>query len=75
MTEPIPTPRIGKTARNEMRKAIATTANALSIAMLLTTGLQPAFSGKPIGASGIIGMAAFVALQGVGHYVLRRVED
>jgi len=76
MTAPIPpAPRVGKAARNEKRKALATTGNALSITMLVTTSLQPAFSGKPAGVSGAIGLAAFVALQGLTHYVLRKVED
>ena len=76
MTEPAsPAPRVGKAARNEKRKALATTGNALSIAMLVTASLQPALSGKSIGASGAVGLAAFVALQGLAHYILRKVED
>jgi hypothetical protein len=54
---------------------LATTGNALSIAMLVTASLQPAFSGRPVGASGAVALAAFVALQGPAHYVLRKVED
>jgi hypothetical protein len=70
-----PAPRVRKAARNEKRKALATTGNALSIAMLVTASLQPAFSGKTVGVSGAIGLAAFVALQGLAHYILRKVED
>ena len=76
MTNPDPpAPRVGKAARNERRKAIATTGNALSITMLVTASLQPAFSGKPVGVGAAMGLAAFVALQTVAHYVLRKVED
>lgn len=47
--------------------------NAFSIAMRVTASLQPGLSGRPVG--GVIGRAAFVALQGLAHYGLRRVED
>jgi hypothetical protein len=32
-------------------------------------------SGRPIGFTGPLALAAFVALQGVAHYVPRKVED
>ena len=72
---PNPARRVGKAARNEMRKALATTGNALSIAMVVTANLQPGFSGKPVGVGGVLGLTAFVVLQGLIHYVLRKVED
>ncbi len=75
MTEPAPAPRIGKAARNEMRKALATTANALSITMLVTIWLQPMLSGQSVGFAGPVAIAGFVALQAVAHYVLHKVED
>jgi len=75
MTEPAAsTSRAGKAARNETRKAFATTANALSIAILITIWLQPMLSGRTVGLTGPIAIGVFVALQGVAHYVLRRVE-
>ena len=76
MTEPIdPRPRAGKAARNEARKAIATTANALSITLLVTLWLQPMLSGRAAGFTGPLALAGFIVLQGVAHYVLNRVED
>jgi len=76
MTEPaIAAPRPGKAARNEMRKALATTGNALSIAMLVTVFLQPVSSGRAVGLAGVSAVAAFIALQVAAHYVLRKMED
>jgi hypothetical protein len=76
MAEPTsPAPRVGKAARNEARKAIATTANALSITMVVTIWLQPMLSGRPLGFSGPLAGLAFIVLQGLAHYVLRKVED
>ncbi len=70
-----PKPPAGKTARNETRKAIATTANAISITLLVTIWLQPVMSGRPVGLAGLVAVLVFVALQGAAHYVLRKVED
>ncbi len=75
MTEPAPAPPVGKAARNEARKAIATTANALSIAMLVTVCVQPMSSGRAIGLAGASAIVAFIALQVAAHYVLRKMED
>jgi hypothetical protein len=76
MTNPAaPAPHTGKAARNEARKAFATTANALSIAILVTIWLQPMLSGRAPGFSGPIAVGAFIALQALAHYVLSRVED
>ncbi|KQY35785.1 hypothetical protein ASD38_04320 [Caulobacter sp. Root487D2Y] len=76
MTVPIDrTPRIGKAASNEARKAIATTANALSITLLVTLWLQPMLSGRAAGFAGPGALAGFIALQALAHYVLNRVED
>jgi len=76
MTEPAtPTARGGKAARNEGRKAIATTANALSIAVLVTIWLQPLLSGRAAGFAGPVAVAVFVVFQAIAHYVLQRVED
>jgi hypothetical protein len=69
------TPLTGKAARNEARKAIATTANAISITLLVTIWLQPMMSGRPVGLAGPLAAVVFVALQGAAHYVLRKVED
>jgi hypothetical protein len=70
-----PTPLTGKAARNGARKAIATTANALSITLLVTIWLQPVMSGRPVGLAGPVAAVIFVALQGAAHYILRKVED
>jgi len=70
-----PVPTAGKAARNEARKAVATTANALSITLLVTIWLQPLLSGRPIGLAAPVAALVFVALQGAAHYVLRKVED
>jgi hypothetical protein len=76
MTDPVAPPLpIGKAARNETRKAIAATANALSITLLVTIWLQPMLSGRPAGLAGPLAALVFVALQGAAHYVLRKVED
>jgi hypothetical protein len=76
MTEPAaPAPSNGKAARNEARKAIATTANALSITLLVTLWLQPMLSGRIVSFMGPFAIAGFLVLQGVAHYVLNRVED
>ena len=71
----VPTPPAGKAARNEARKAIAATANALAITLFVTTWLQPILSGRPVGLAGPIAAVVFVVLQGAAHYVLRKVED
>ena len=73
--QPTPQPGPGKAARNEARKAIAATCNALSIALLITAGLQPLIAGRVIGAAELSILATFIALQGAAHYGLRKVED
>jgi hypothetical protein len=75
MDSAAPAPLTGKAARNEARKAIATTANALSITVVVTAWLQPMLSGRPIDFAAPLAGAAFVVLQGLAHYVLRKVED
>jgi hypothetical protein len=70
-----PTPLAGKAARNEARKAVATTANALSITLFVTIWLQSLLSGRPLGLAGPVAAVVFVVLQGAAHYVLRKVED
>lgn len=54
---------------------MATTSNALSITMLVTASLQPMLTGRPMAAGAMVGLAAFIALQGLAHYILRKVED
>jgi hypothetical protein len=76
MVDTLPPPTgPGKAARNEARKAMAATCNALSIALLITAGLQPLIAGRDIGAADLSILATFIALQGAAHYVLRKVED
>lgn len=75
MTEVRPRHPISKAARNERRKAFATTCNAASVAMLISVGLQPLMAGRFSLPGFVFGGVVFVALQGVLHYVLRYVED
>ncbi len=69
---PIP---ISKAARNERRKAGATTCNAVSVAILISAGLQPLLAGHFNLPGFACAGATFVALQVVLHYVLRALED
>ena len=71
-----PTPiRITKTARNEQRKAVATTCNAVSVALLISAGLQPLMAGHFSLPNCLSAGVTFIALQVVLHYVLRTLED
>lgn len=65
----------GKAARNERRKAFATTLNAFSVALVIAGVVQPFLAGTPnIGV--ILGAAVLaVVLQVALHYVLERLED
>jgi crotonobetainyl-CoA:carnitine CoA-transferase CaiB-like acyl-CoA transferase len=68
-------PSFGKAGRNERRKAIATTLNALAVALVISAVVQPLTSGhlnKGL-VAGALGF--FLVLQGLLHYVLARVED
>jgi hypothetical protein len=65
-----------KAARNERRKALATTFNAISVAILVAAFLQPIALGRapvatPMGAALIV----FIVFQAALHYVLGRIED
>jgi hypothetical protein len=76
MTEPssiLPSP--GKANRNERRKALATTLNAVSVALLISGVLQPLSSERFDLARMILATAGFVVLQALLHYALTRVED
>lgn len=75
MVEAEPTHLISKAARNERRKAIATTCNAMSVALLISTGLQPLMADRFSLPNFVCAGAAFIALQAVLHYVLRALED
>jgi hypothetical protein len=75
MVEAKPTPPISKAARNERRKAAATTCNTVSVALFVSAGLQPLLAGRFSLAGVIPAVAAVVALQVVLHYILRQVED
>lgn len=68
-------PPAGKAARNEQRKAIATTCNATAVAFLVSALLQPLVSGHANAPLVLGALMGFVALQGALHYVLCRVED
>lgn len=65
----------GKAARNERRKAIATTCNARSVALVISIIIQPLNTGRVDLASTLAALSAFVVFQGLLHYLLGRVED
>lgn len=65
----------GKAARNERRKAIATTCNAMSVALVISIIIQPLNTGRVDLASTLAALSAFVVFQGLLHYLLGRVED
>jgi len=64
-----------KSARNERRKALATTLNALGVAILLATGGQSLLGHDVDPATIVIGLAIFIGTQGALHAVLRGIED
>ncbi|MET3665463.1 hypothetical protein [Caulobacter sp. 1776] len=66
---------MSKAARNERRKAFATTCNALAVAFFISAFLQPLLSGRPNFVAMISALLAFVVLQSGLHYVLGQVED
>ncbi len=70
----IPLP-VSKAARNERRKAFATTLNAVAVSVFVYAILQPVMSGRLDLASLGGALAAFIVLQGVLHYILKQVED
>lgn len=66
--------RNGKAARNERRKAFATTLNGLSAGALVAVVVQ-ALAGA-VGPYAVVAAAVlFVVAQLLLHYVLERVED
>jgi|CXWL01.1.fsa_nt_gi hypothetical protein len=65
-----------KASRNERRKALATTLNALSVALLVATLFQPISTGRlPHAALLAAAVLGFVVFQWALHYVLGRLED
>ena len=66
---------IGKAGRNEQRKAVATTLNAISVALVVTAVLQPLFANRFNGVITLLSTVAFLVSQLVLHYVLSGVED
>ncbi|MDX2238248.1 MAG: hypothetical protein NW203_11865 [Hyphomonadaceae bacterium] len=66
----------GKAARNERRKALAGTINAIGIALLVAAVIQPTTtSSTPNVALSLLTFCLFVVSQWVVHYVLDRLED
>ncbi len=65
----------GKAARNERRKAGATTFNALSVAFAVTTVLQPILNGRINPLQAVAALIAVIVFQGLIHHVLGRIED
>jgi len=68
-------PGLSKAARNERRKAVATTLNALAVAAVISAIIQPLISGQVNWARVIGALGAFLVFQSLLHYVLTRVED
>lgn len=54
---------------------MATTLNAISVAVLVTMVIQPAATNHFSGAAFPLAVFAFLVLQLLLHYVLGRVED
>ncbi|MGR4864834.1 hypothetical protein [Caulobacter sp. LARHSG274] len=76
MTDPQrPKPGLSKAARNERRKAVATTLNALAVAAVISAIVQPLISGHIDWARVTGALGAFLVFQSLLHYVLTRVED
>ena len=65
----------GKAARNERRKAAATTCNAMSVALVVSIMVQPLTAGRINATSTVAALTAFVVFQGLLHYLLGLVED
>lgn len=75
MVERNPVQPISKAARNERRKAFATTCNAVAVALFVSAVLQPLMAGR-FNVFGVASaLACFIALQAFLHYILRHVED
>ena len=78
-----PPPPLGKTARNESRKLVATALNNLAVALLLAAFVQPVViylqQRRPldlaIPAASLIFTIAAGALFLAPHRVIRRLED
>ncbi len=65
-----------KAARNERRKALAATLNALGVALLAAALFQPISSGRlPNLALLAAAFLGFVVFQWALHYILGRLED
>jgi len=76
MTEPASLfPGLGKANRNARRKALATTINAVSVALVISAVLQPLTSEALDLARVVLTAGLFLVLQVVLHDVLARVED
>lgn len=65
----------GKAARNERRKAAATTCNALAVAVFISAFLQPLISGRASAWGMTAALVSFVVFQAFLHYILLQVED
>ena len=65
----------GKAARNERRKAVATTCNAMSVALMISIILQLFKAGQIDPTAALLALNAFIVFQGLLHYLLGRVED
>jgi hypothetical protein len=64
-----------KTARNERRKAVAATLNAVGVAVLLATAVRPFLGESVAGETILLGVTIFVASQGGRHAILRGLEE
>jgi hypothetical protein len=73
--EAVHDPSLGKANRNERRKAVATTLNALAVAVVISAVVQPLTLGRFELVRSVWSAGGFLVLQGLLHYVLGRVED
>lgn len=73
--ETVHDPNLGKATRNERRKAVATTLNALAVAVVISAVVQPLTLGRFELVRSVWSAGGFLVLQGLLHYVLGRVED
>lgn len=65
-----------KAARNERRKATASTCIAIGVALLATAFFQPIATGRPPQSLlSAVAIVFFIVSQVAAHYILSRLED
>ncbi|MBL8549954.1 MAG: hypothetical protein JNJ73_08200 [Hyphomonadaceae bacterium] len=64
----------GKASRNERRKAVATTLNAIGVASFIGSILQALLGQSSNFVTFLVGLAIFTGTQGALHAVLKSIE-